>query len=207
MKWKGDGVLFLFLKEDSLRPESKNPAAAGRQPPTPCTFKPATHFPFLSLFSPPAPSNTPAAQPTLKVQPLNLLLRLRLHNPIPRGPKIAHLDPHPPFPQRHEPSFRADSLDVRTGELVFLPDELFELDVFAKGHFRGVEVEDFAFGVFCEEGVSVYFRLKGGMGKLIETHGEWKRRRREKGEGATRTIWILKEDLSVNAAGADECRV
>ena len=85
----------------------------------------------------------------LQVQSFNLLLRLRLHDPIPRGPEIGHLHPHSPLAERHQACFGAYCLDVRAGELVFLTDELFELDVFAEGHFGGVEVEDLAFGILC----------------------------------------------------------
>ena len=91
----------------------------------------------------------PLPSSELQVQPFYLLLRLRLHDPIPRGPEIRHLHPHSPFAKCHEPGLGAYSLDVRAGELVFLTDELFEFDVFAEGHLRGVEVEDLAFGVFC----------------------------------------------------------
>lgn len=87
--------------------------------------------------------------PELEIQPLRLPLSLRLHNPLPRAPEIGHLHPHPPFSQRHQPGLAADSLDIRAGEIVLLVDEFVKIDVGVEGHLRGVEVEDFAFGVFC----------------------------------------------------------
>ena len=84
----------------------------------------------------------------LQIQPLNLLLRLRLHDSIPCGPKIRHLYAHSSFPQRHQSGFGANSFDVSAREVIFLADEFIEFDVVAKGHLGGVQVEDFALGVF-----------------------------------------------------------
>ena len=101
------------------------------QPPSVCGFPPLHH-----LFS------------TLQVQFVRHALRLRLHDPLPRAPKVGHLHPHAPLAQGQEPGFRANGFDVGAGEVVFLVDELVELDVVVEGHFGGVEGEDFTFGVF-----------------------------------------------------------
>jgi hypothetical protein len=58
------------------------------------------------------------------------------------------LDSHTTFAKGHETSFGTNGLDIGAGEIVLLADEFFKVDVFAEGHFAGVEEEDFALGVF-----------------------------------------------------------
>ena len=74
----------------------------------------------------------------LQVQTLWLTLALRLEDAFPRRSKVFHLHSHPALPEGHETSFRTNSLNVRTGEIVLLVDELIEVDVFAEGHLRGM---------------------------------------------------------------------
>jgi hypothetical protein len=82
----------------------------------------------------------------LQVQPLRLALTLRLQNPLPRRPKIRHLHPHSPFPKSHQPRLRANRLNIRTTQIIFLIDKLLKIDIFIQAHLACVQSEDLALG-------------------------------------------------------------
>jgi len=70
----------------------------------------------------------------LQVQTLWLTLSLRLKNTFSCSSEVLHVDTHTTFPKSHETSFRADSLDIGTGKVVLLVDELVKIDVLVEGH-------------------------------------------------------------------------
>ena len=86
----------------------------------------------------------------LQIQSLGLTLILGLEDTLTSSSEIFHLHSHASLAEGHETSLGADGFDVGAGEIVLLADEFFEVDVFAEGHFAGVEEEDFALGVFYE---------------------------------------------------------
>ena len=53
--------------------------------------------------------------------------------------KISFGYPHPSLPQSKKPGLRAHSLDIGTRHVVLRSDELFEVDIFAKTHTRGMQ--------------------------------------------------------------------
>lgn len=83
----------------------------------------------------------------LQIQSLRLTLILGLEDTLTRSSEILHLHSHAALTEGHETGLRADGFDIGAGEIVLLVDEFFEVDVFAEGHFAGVEEEDFALGV------------------------------------------------------------
>lgn len=85
---------------------------------------------------------------TLQVQTLRLTLALRLKHSLPCTPEIGHLHPHSALTKSHQTSFAANSLDIRTRQVVLLVDEFVEVDVVAEGHFGGMEGKDLFLGVF-----------------------------------------------------------
>lgn len=85
----------------------------------------------------------------LQVQTLWLTFRLRLQYSLPCSAEILHVDAHSPLTQSQETGLGADGLDVSTGEVVLLVDELIEIDVLVEGHLGGVECEDLLLGRLC----------------------------------------------------------
>lgn len=85
----------------------------------------------------------------LQVQALWLTLRLRLEDTFPCGTEILHVDPHTTLTERHETSLGTDGLDVGTGKVVLLVDELVEIDILVERHLGGVESKDLLLGGFC----------------------------------------------------------
>src|SRR4051812_24584736 len=82
----------------------------------------------------------------LQVQSLRLTLTLCLKNPLPRSSEIGHLNTHSSFSKSQETSLGANCLDIRTGKIILLIDELLEIDIFIQGHLGGMEGEDLALG-------------------------------------------------------------
>lgn len=78
------------------------------------------------------------------------MLALGLQDSLPRRPEVLHLDPHSSLTQGHQTGLGADGLDVGTGKVVFLVDELVEVNILIQGHFGGVQREDLLLGSFCE---------------------------------------------------------
>jgi hypothetical protein len=85
----------------------------------------------------------------LQVQPLRLALSLRLEDTFPGGTEVLHVDPHTTLTERHETSLGTDGLDVGTGKVILLVDELVKINVFVERHLGGVESEDLLLGSFC----------------------------------------------------------
>ncbi|TLS25756.1 hypothetical protein PpBr36_07926 [Pyricularia pennisetigena] len=84
---------------------------------------------------------------TYNVKSLWLALLLGAQNPLPGSTEVGHLDTHSPLTKRHQPSLRADCLDVGTRQVILLRNELFQIDVLVERHLGGVEGEDLALGV------------------------------------------------------------
>lgn len=84
----------------------------------------------------------------LQIQSLRLTLILSLKDTLTSSSEILHLHSHTTLAEGHEAGLGADGLDIGAGKVVLLADEFFEVDVFAEGHFAGVEEEDLALGVF-----------------------------------------------------------
>jgi hypothetical protein len=91
---------------------------------------------------------TPLLRLCLQVQALRLTVSLRLKNTLPCSPEVLHVDTHTTLTEGHETGFGADGLDISTGEVVLLVDELVEIDVHVERHLRGVESEDLLLGGF-----------------------------------------------------------
>jgi hypothetical protein len=83
----------------------------------------------------------------LQVQPLRLTLLLRLHDPLPRRPKISHLHPHSPFPQCHQPSLTTNRLNVRPTEIILLRNKLLQVHILVQAHLARMKREDLALGM------------------------------------------------------------
>jgi hypothetical protein len=84
-----------------------------------------------------------------QVQTLWLTLGLRLQYSLPCSAEVLHIDAHSSLTESQETSLGADGLDVGTGEVVLLVDELVKIDVLVEGHFGGVEGEDLLLGRLC----------------------------------------------------------
>jgi hypothetical protein len=66
----------------------------------------------------------------LQVQSLGLAFTLRLEYSLSCSSKVFHVDPHSALSQCHQPSLGADGLDIRTGQIILLVDELVKVNVF-----------------------------------------------------------------------------
>ena len=84
----------------------------------------------------------------LQVEALWLVTLLSLHDSLPCGPEVRHLNSHTSLPQSHQARLGADCLDIRAGEIVLLADELVKIYIIVQRHLGCVEGEDLAFGVF-----------------------------------------------------------
>ena len=84
----------------------------------------------------------------LQIQTLWLTFRLRLHHPLSCRPKVCHLNSHSSLTECHQSRLGAYSLDIGTREIVLLIDKFVEVHVIVERHFRGVEGENLALGVF-----------------------------------------------------------
>lgn len=84
----------------------------------------------------------------LQVQSFRLTFSLGLHDSLPCRSEVRHLHPHAPLPQGHQPSFRANGLDVGSGEVILLIDKLVKLDIVVERHLGCVKSEDLSLCVF-----------------------------------------------------------
>jgi len=121
----------------------------------------------------------------LQVQAFWLVTLLGLHDPLPRSPKVRHLNSHTSLPQSHQTRLRADRLDIRAGEIVLLVNELVEIHIIVQRHLGSVQGKDLALGIFWisqlrEAGCSVDGEL---------------------------TIRILEQNLSIDSPRSNQGRV
>lgn len=72
---------------------------------------------------------------------------LPIQDSVPSRRKVDLCHTHAAFSERHQPSFRTDSLDVRPRKVVLVENELFEVDVGRELHARRMKAEDVAFGL------------------------------------------------------------
>ncbi|KAI6776286.1 hypothetical protein HG530_000231 [Fusarium avenaceum] len=78
---------------------------------------------------------------------LRLTLLLCTEHSFTCGPEVRHLHPHTSLSKGQQTGLGAYSLDVGTRKVIFLRNELLEIDVVVKAHLGGVECENLALGV------------------------------------------------------------
>lgn len=87
----------------------------------------------------------------LEIQSLRFTFALRLHHSFTSSAEVLHLHSHTALAESHHTRFRADGLDISTGEVVLLSDELVEVDILIERHLGCVEGEDLLLSVFCRK--------------------------------------------------------
>jgi len=83
----------------------------------------------------------------LQVQSFRLTLTLRLHHTLPRASEVGHVDSHSALTQRSQPSLGANSLDIRTTEVILLRNEFIKIHILSQTHLARVQREDLLLGV------------------------------------------------------------
>jgi hypothetical protein len=87
--------------------------------------------------------------PRLQVQTLWLTFALCLQYSLSCRAEVLHVDTHSPLTESQQTRLGTNGLDVGTGQIVLLVDELVQIDVFVQGHLGGVEGEDLLLGRLC----------------------------------------------------------
>lgn len=109
--------------------------------------------------------------PRLQVQTLRLALCLCLQHALPGSTEVLHVHPHSSLAESQETSLGANGLDIGTGKVILLVDELIQVNVLVQGHLGCVQGEDFLLGRFWTLVSDGYMRDSGG-----QTYGQGSRR-------------------------------